>query len=370
MTTVDWIAVAVIAIAALVGLRRGLIGGLLGLAGIAVGAYIGAKLAPELLSGSESPYTPLVALGGAAVARDPVPEHRVDGRERDSDEPVRAAAAARRSTRSAGSCSAPSRARRSSGSSARSRSTFPVRRDLREQVQQSRILGEINARVPPSRLLDAIARVDPFLAIQGPEANVAPPDPALLASPAVRDARSQCLPRHGQRLRPRHLRLGLGRGAEPRRHQRPRRRRDEGSHASTCATATTTMPTSSPSNAATTSPCFASPGSARRRFGRRPRSKGQAVAILGYPENGPSPRRPGGSARPRVVLTEDAYGRGPVNRKITTLRGRVRHGNSGGPAVDNRGRVRTTVFAARVGADNRATACRADIVQASPGRGA
>ena len=49
MTTVDWIAVAVIAIAALVGLRRGLIGGLLGLAGIAVGAYIGAKLAPELL---------------------------------------------------------------------------------------------------------------------------------------------------------------------------------------------------------------------------------------------------------------------------------------------------------------------------------
>ena len=36
---------------------------------------------------------------------------------------------------------------------------------------------------------DAIERVDPFLTIRGPEANVAPPDPALLASPAVRAVR-------------------------------------------------------------------------------------------------------------------------------------------------------------------------------------
>ena len=67
MTSIDWIAAGVIAISALIGLRRGLIGGLLGLAGIVVGAYIGAKLAPEFLSGRESPYTPLVALAGAAV---------------------------------------------------------------------------------------------------------------------------------------------------------------------------------------------------------------------------------------------------------------------------------------------------------------
>ena len=53
MTTVDWIAAAVIALAALNGLRRGLVGGALSLAGIAAGAYFGAKLAPELLSQSE-----------------------------------------------------------------------------------------------------------------------------------------------------------------------------------------------------------------------------------------------------------------------------------------------------------------------------
>ena len=49
------------------------------------------------------------------------------------------------------------------------------------------------------------------------------------------------------------------------------------------------------------------------------------------------------------VLTDDAYGRGPISRRITTLRGIVRRGNSGGPAVDGRGRVQATIFAARIG---------------------
>jgi S1-C subfamily serine protease len=35
-----------------------------------------------------------------------------------------------------------------------------------------------------------------------------------------------------------------------------------------------------------------------------------------------------------------------VTRLITALRGLVRSGNSGGPVVDTRGRVLTTVFAA------------------------
>ena len=49
------------------------------------------------------------------------------------------------------------------------------------------------------------------------------------------------------------------------------------------------------------------------------------------------------------MLTDDAYGRGPIERRVTTLRGRVRHGNSGGPAVDAQGRVQATIFAARIG---------------------
>ena len=49
-------------------------------------------------------------------------------------------------------------------------------------------------------------------------------------------------------------------------------------------------------------------------------------------------------------LTQDAYGTGHVFRELTSLRGRVQHGNSGSPAVDGNGRVETTVFASLVGA--------------------
>jgi hypothetical protein len=50
-----------------------------------------------------------------------------------------------------------------------------------------------------------------------------------------------------------------------------------------------------------------------------------------------------------VVASEDAFGRGPVLRAVTALGGRVRHGDSGGPAIDRQGRVESTVFAARRG---------------------
>ena len=75
---------------------------------------------------------------------------------------------------------------------------------------------------------------------------------------------------------------------------------------------------------------------------------GTAVAILGYPEDGPFDAEPGRIGGTVTVFSEDAYGH-PVTRTITSLRGFVRHGNSGGPAVDAQGRVQTTVFAARVG---------------------
>jgi S1-C subfamily serine protease len=76
---------------------------------------------------------------------------------------------------------------------------------------------------------------------------------------------------------------------------------------------------------------------------------GAAVAILGYPENGPLTVVPGRLGATTVVFSEDAYGHGPVARKITALRGAVRHGNSGGPTVDKSGEVTTMVFASSLG---------------------
>jgi S1-C subfamily serine protease len=73
---------------------------------------------------------------------------------------------------------------------------------------------------------------------------------------------------------------------------------------------------------------------------------GTSAAILGYPLNGPYDVRAGRLGATREVVSQDAYGRGPVRREIVALRGAVRSGNSGGPMVDGSGRVVTTIFAA------------------------
>jgi S1-C subfamily serine protease len=73
---------------------------------------------------------------------------------------------------------------------------------------------------------------------------------------------------------------------------------------------------------------------------------GTSAAILGFPGNGPYDVRAGRVGETREVITQDAYGQGPVRRSITSLRGAVRSGNSGGPMVDKDGQVVTTVFAA------------------------
>ncbi len=68
MTTLDWILVGFIALMALSGWKRGLIGTVLSLAGLAIGAVVGARLAARYLTGSlETHYSALVALGGALI---------------------------------------------------------------------------------------------------------------------------------------------------------------------------------------------------------------------------------------------------------------------------------------------------------------
>ena len=68
MTRIDWIALAVIGICALVGFRRGLIGTALALGGLVGGAIIGSRLAPHVLhGGTSSRWAGAAALAGAIV---------------------------------------------------------------------------------------------------------------------------------------------------------------------------------------------------------------------------------------------------------------------------------------------------------------
>jgi S1-C subfamily serine protease len=79
------------------------------------------------------------------------------------------------------------------------------------------------------------------------------------------------------------------------------------------------------------------------------RVQGEEAAVLGYPENGPYSVSPARIGETRSTISEDSYGNGPVSREITAISGTVRSGNSGGPLVDDRGRVVGTVFAATTG---------------------
>jgi len=66
MTYLDWVLVAFVVVTALGGYKRGLIGTALSLAGLVLGAIVGSRVAPHLLSGGTySQYTALVGLGGA-----------------------------------------------------------------------------------------------------------------------------------------------------------------------------------------------------------------------------------------------------------------------------------------------------------------
>jgi S1-C subfamily serine protease len=74
-------------------------------------------------------------------------------------------------------------------------------------------------------------------------------------------------------------------------------------------------------------------------------ARGTDGAVIGYPENGGLTIVPARLGRTGLVTSTDSYGRGPVQRRMTPFRARVRSGNSGGPVVDLDGRVLTTVFA-------------------------
>ena len=80
--------------------------------------------------------------------------------------------------------------------------------------------------------------------------------------------------------------------------------------------------------------------------------RGEAAAVIGFPENGPLHIEPARTGKTEPVTSSNAYDRGPVERVVTSFRVHVRPGNSGGPAVNENGRVVSTIFASRADADN------------------
>jgi S1-C subfamily serine protease len=346
VSVVDWIALVVIVLTAVGGVRRGLVTGVLSLGGLLAGAIVGARAVPELVGGLGG-WTPLVALFGAAFGGilGQTVGLFVGHTARKSMLPL-----------------APLRILDSAGGVLLGAATglalcwvagaallyAPGQSDLRKFAQESSILTGLTEALPPERVMDALERIDTFSAIVGPATGVAPPDPAIAHDPEIAAARrsvvrvrgfacglgiegSGWIVRPGFVVTNAHVVAGVG---------SPIVDRGDGH---------TTKATVVAFDAGNDVAVLRAPGLAGRPLPVADPVRGEPAAILGFPLDGPyvvTPARLGGTAR---VATRDAYGRLSVGRTVVGFRGEVHRGNSGGPVVDRDGNVVTTVFARRQG---------------------
>jgi S1-C subfamily serine protease len=342
------IVVFVLAMAA-VGWEVGLVRSALPLAGFVAGAAVGGRLGPELLSGGvNSTYAPVASLlggllGGALLAsvldilgldlRGRLARFRavtsIDG-------VGGAALLAVLALLVAWAFAAVIRT-----------AAAPGGRDLRDTIDDSRILSAIDGVLPPSGpILNLLRRVDPVPRVVGPSAQVPPPNARILKASGVDHAAASAVKVLG---------TACGIGLEGSGWVARPGLVVTNAHVIAGESETSVEDRSGRSYAARAVLYEPRNDIALLRVAglelpalqleRRPRP-GTAAAVIGYPGNGPltvSAARIGSSG---AVETQNSYGRGPVRRVVTPFRGRVESGNSGSAAVDARGLVATTVFAA------------------------
>jgi len=339
VTRLDWIVVGFVGLNALTGLRRGLVGTVLSLAGLVGGAILGDRVAPHVLSGgSHSPYMPAAAFVGAIIGA----------------LVLRAVASFIASfLRNGLRLVPPLHALDSIGGLLGGALIglvivwvigavaleLPGEPTLTQKVQRSEILSQLNRLAPPNTVLRALDRIDELPSILAPPPASVALDPGVVSDPAVRAAEPSVV-----RVTDEACGLGVeGSGwvADP--HLvvtaahvvaggtgilvdgKPARlfaidRSDDVAVLDVPTLSVRPLPFDDPRN-------------------------GAAVAILGYPEDGPLNAQPG-----RIGATITVRINGGAPRTVTEFSGLVRHGNSGGPVLDGSGVVETTVFASAVGA--------------------
>ena len=349
MTTVDYVIIGLALVFALVGFARGFFVGVLSLAGFVAGAYIGTRFGPQLLAdGNQSPYAPFFGLFGAIIAGTilSIGAESIAGSLRAGihasglgviDGLLGAALAVALALGFAWVVGVV--IRQSPGVS-----------NLRSAVRDSVILDELNERLPSDTLLKALARIDPFPRVDGPEVDVGPPREGAAADPDVRRAGESVV-----RVLGKACGLGVsgsgwvaGDGIVV-----------TNAHVVAGQDETFVELRGDRGRLGATAVAFDAKNDIAvlrvRGLDLTPLQFAGEVkvsepgAIEGYPLAGPFQIRPARIGQTRVVISQDAYGRGPVRRRITAFRGKVQQGNSGGPIVDVAGRVSGTVFAESVG---------------------
>jgi S1-C subfamily serine protease len=344
VTGVDWLIVGIVVLLGLFGWAQGFVAGFLALVGFGLGAWLGTRIGPLLLSdGRRSPWAPAFGLVGALIAGMvfAVGFEGLGARLRSLVPPGLSVidgflGSVLTALVGIGIVWVLGALALANGGQAR------------REVQKSTILQRINTLAPPSSgLLDALARLDPFPRIDGPSAKVPAPTASIARAGAVRAAADSVVKVLGSAC-------GLGvegsgwvaadglvvTNAHVVAGQKDTRVLLRGRQPGRDAVAVAFDPKNDIAVlrvSGLSAPALSLDPS--------PRS-GTSAAILGFPGNGPYDIRAGRVGQTREVITQDAYGNGPVRRSITSLRGAVRSGNSGGPMVDADGQVVTTVFAA------------------------
>jgi len=349
VTWLDWVVIGFAALLAFRGAQQGFVAGALSLLGLVAGAIVGGRLASTVFeSGSHSRYTPLIALAGGLLL---VVLFQALG--------LRLGL----SLRSEVLRIPPLRSLDTAGGFLLGAASglalawvlgvvalqLPGQTALRREVQQSSVLRHLNSLLPPSTVLQALARLDPFPALGGPVAQVAPPNPQVLRLPGVRRAAPSVV---------RIIGTACGLGIEGSGWVAAPGTVVTAAHVVAGEHDTAVNPFGSTAKLAARTVAFDSTndvavlrvtGLSARPLALVDARPGAEVAVLGYPEDGPFDAAPARIGSTIFAVMDDAYGRGPFGRTVTTFRGTARHGDSGGPAVDGNGAVETTVFAARVG---------------------
>lgn len=350
MTVIDWAIVIFVVLLLPLGYRQGFVVGALTLGGFALGAFLGSRLGPLLLSGgSESPYAPATALlGGLALGglfaallegigislRDRLVRGRVLGM---ADAVVGAAVTAMLGLAIAWVIGAVAL-------------NAPALEDYRKDVQRSAILSVLNEAFPPSGpLLNVLNRIDPTPTLRGPNADVPAPRRRVLADPDLQAAAESVVRVLGTACGLNVSGSGWVAGPElvvtnahvvAGQDETTIRTRDGSELA---ATATVYRPRDDvavlrvPGLGLGSLPLADSP------------EPGTGGAVAGFPGTGEFTLAAARLGTTGLVRSQDSYGRGPIEREMTSFRADVESGDSGGPVIDAEGRVLTTVFASALG---------------------
>ncbi len=350
MTTLDWLIVAATALFAVNGYLRGFIVGAMSLAGFVVGAIVGTRIADALLpTGSASPYAPVFGLLGAVTAG-ALLAIGMDG----------LGSWLRRGIRVpflgvvdgiAGAALSAAVALGVAWVLGVIVVSLPGTNALRADVERSVILRRLDELMPPSGVvLNALARIDPLPDIVGRGSRVAAPPRLVARTPALARASRSVV---------RVVGTACGLGIEGSGWVIAPDEVVTNAHVVAGEQDTTVERDGTEAGLPTTVILFDPRNDLailRVRgldlpaltLANEP-AAGSAGVILGYPLDGAFDAQPARIGATQPISTEDAYGRGPVMRELTPLRGLIRPGNSGGPVLDDSGTVLATVFAATTG---------------------